>query len=128
VNPFRFHALSEEDRAKLRGEERQCIETLRACQPLANKLATGAGIYTPLDADEEQRLQAFHEVTQAFEGYEYEGTFDWLSSQAGLLPSDIGLLTGRVETLYREREPAQAQAETIAILHQWLRRGEEHQE
>jgi hypothetical protein len=127
VNAFRFHALSEEDRAELRRDERQCIEALRACQFLASKLANGAGIYTPLDADEEQRLQAFHEVTQAFEGYEYEGAFDWLSSQAGLLPSDIGLLTGRVETLYREREPAQAQAETIAMLHQWLRRGEEHQ-
>ena len=128
MNPFRFHALSEEDRAKLRRDERQCIKALRACQPLANKLANSAGIYTPLDADEEQRLQAFHEVTQAFEGYEYEGASDWLSSQAGLRPSDIGLLTGRVETLYREREPAQAEAETIAMLHQWLRRGESQQE
>ena len=128
MNAFRFHALSEEDRAKLRQDERLCIEALRACQSLADKFATSEGIYTPLEADEEQRLQAFHEVTQAFEGYEYEGAFDWLASQAGLLPSDIGLLTGRVEALYREREPAQAQAETIAMLHQWLHRGETPQE
>jgi hypothetical protein len=128
VNAFRFHALSEEDRAKLRQDERLCIEALRACQPLANKLATNAGIYTPLAANEEQYLQAFHEVTQAFEGYEHGGAFDWLCNQAGLLPSDIGLLIGRVEALYREREPAQAQAETIAMLHQWLHRGETPQE
>lgn len=128
MNTFRFRALSEEDRAKLRGNEHLCIGVLRACQPLANKLATSAGIYTPLDADEEQCLQTFHEVTQAFEGYEHEGAFDWLRSQADLLPSDIGLLTGRVETLYWEREPAQAQAETIAMLHQWLHRRESPQE
>lgn len=128
MNSFRFHALPEEDCAKLRGEQHQCIEALCACKPLANKLASSAGIYTQLEAEEEQLLQTFHEVTQAFEGYEHEGAFDWLASRAGLLPSDIGLLTGRVETLYREREPAQAQAETIAMLHQWLQRGQPPQE
>jgi hypothetical protein len=127
MNTFRFHALSEEGRAKLRRDERRCIEALRACQPLVSKLAREAGIYTPLDSDEEQRLQAFHEVSQAFEGPEYEGAFDRLRKQAGLRPSDVGLLTGRVETLYWEREPAQAQAEIIAMLHQWFLGPEEPQ-
>ncbi|HEU5378797.1 MAG TPA: hypothetical protein VFV38_25520 [Ktedonobacteraceae bacterium] len=128
MSVFRFYALSEEDRTQLRDEERRCVESLRVSKPLANKLASGAGIYTQLEAEEERLLQTFHEVTQAFEGYEHEGAFDSLASLAGLLPSDIGLLTGRVETLYREREPAQAQAETIAMLHQWLHREQPPQE
>jgi hypothetical protein len=123
MHPFRFHAVSEAERAKMRGDERQCVEVLRACQALANKLASGAGMYTPLDAEEERLLQAFHEVAQAFEGYEYESVFDFLCSHAGLHPSDSGLLIERIETLYREREPVLAEAEMIALLDQWLRRG-----
>jgi hypothetical protein len=38
-----------------------------------------------------------------------------------LLPSDTGLLVGRVETLFRKLQPAVYQAEAVALMEQWLR-------
>src|SRR6266851_3958229 len=96
--PFQFYALSEEDQAALRANTRRCTALLRPCKPLADKLAA-----------------------QSFQSYRYEGAFDQLCQQAGLLHSDAGLLEGRVETLYRQREPALYEAETISTLEQWLR-------
>lgn len=100
TNPFRFYALSEQERAALRRQERRCIEVLHACKSLASKLATVAGVYTPLDEVEEQVLQMFHEFAQAHEGEAYIGAFDLLCKQAGLLHSEVGLLEGRVEMLF----------------------------
>ena len=91
---------------------------------LADKLAREGGICAPLSVDEERLLQAFHLVQQSHEGYRYEGAFDQLCQQVGLLHSDVGLLGGRVETLFAEREPALYEAEAYSIIHQWLRNKE----
>ena len=117
---FQFHASSDEDEGRLRRNTQQCIVYLSASKPLANKLASVAGIYTPLTTEDEDMLQGFHLVQQAYTGYEYESAFDELCYSAGLLPSDAGLLEGRVEALFREREPAIYQAEAVAIMKQWL--------
>jgi len=121
---FEFYAMSEKDQAALRENPRRCVALLRPCKPLADKLAREGGIYAPLSVDDERLLQAFHLVQQSHEGYQYEGAFDQLCGQVGLLHSDVGLLAGRVETLYRQREPALYKAETISILEQWSRNKE----
>ncbi len=121
---FEFYAMSEKDQAALRENPRRCVALLRPCKPLADKLAREGGIYAPLSVDDERLLQAFHLVQQSHEGYQYEGAFDQLCGQVGLLHSDVGLLAGRVEALYRQREPALYKAETISILEQWSRNKE----
>lgn len=117
---FAFYAMSKEDQAALRSNPRRCVALLRPCKPLADRLAMTGGIYAPLSVDDERLLQAFHLVAQSFQDYQHEGAFDEICQQAGLLHSDAGLLEGRVETLYRQREPALYEAETISILEQWL--------
>jgi len=117
---FQFYRATNEDLERLRGDERQCIMLLRACKPLATKLATVAGVYTPLTEEDERVLQGFHLVQQAYTGYEYEGILDGLCDSAGLLHSDAGRLSGRVESLIRSREPLLYQAEAIALIEQWL--------
>ncbi len=104
---FEFYAMSEKDQAALRENPRRCVALLRPCKPLADKLAREGGIYAPLSVDDERLLQAFHLVQQSHEGYR-----------------DVGLLAGRVEALYRQREPALYKAETISILEQWSRNKE----
>jgi hypothetical protein len=126
--PFQFYALSEEDQAALRSNPRRCTALLRPCKPLADKLAATGGIYALLSQDDERLLQGFHLVAQSFQSYQYEGAFDLLYQQAGLLHSDVGLLGGRVETLYRQREPALYEAETISALEQWVRNREKEGE
>ncbi len=125
---FQFYAMSDEDQAALRENPRRCVALLRPCKPLADKLAATGGIYAPLSVDDERLLQGFHLVAQSFQSYRYEGAFDQLCQQAGLLHSDAGLLEGRVETLYRQREPALYEAETISTLEQWLRNKEKEGE
>jgi hypothetical protein len=117
---FEFYMMAEGDQATLRGYPRRCVALLRPCKPLADRLAAIGGIYAPLDADDEQVLQGFHLVQQAHEGYRYEGAFDQLCQQAGLWHSDAGLLAGRVQTLFAEREPVRYEAEAYAVIHQWL--------
>jgi len=117
---FEFYTSSEEDQAQLRDDPRRCIELLRACKELSDRLAGTGGIYTPLDTMDEGLLQGFHLVQQAYGGYRYEGAFDQLCQRAGLSHSDVGLLAGRVETLFAEREPVRYEAEAYAIIHQWL--------
>jgi hypothetical protein len=121
---FEFYAMSEEDQAALRENLRRCVAWLRPCKPLADKLAREGGIYAVLTANDERLLQGFHLVAQSFEGYRYEGVFDQLCQQAGLLHSDAGLLDGRVQTLFQQREPVLYEAGASAILHQWLRNKE----
>ncbi len=127
MGAFHFYAMSEEDQAALRENPRRCIALLRPCKPLADKLAGTGGIYTPLSVDDELMLQAFHLVQQSHEGVYYEGAFDQLCSQAGLLHSDVGLLAGRVQTLFQQREPILYEAEAYAIPHQWVHNKEELQ-
>src|SRR5690348_15640662 len=98
-----FHCATEEERTALRGDRQRCIEALRACKELANRLAVSAGIYTPLSPEDEALLQAFYRVQDSHAGYAYEGAFDQLRREAGLLPSDVGLLAGRAQTLLLER-------------------------
>jgi len=124
---FEFYAMPEEDQTALRENPRRCVALLRPCKPLADKLAVTGGIYAPLSVDDERLLQAFHLVAQSHEGYLYERAFDQLSQQAGLLHSDVGLLWGRVQTLFQQREPVLYEAEAYAILHQWLRNKEGEQ-
>jgi hypothetical protein len=119
--PFQFYALSEEDQAALRENPRRCIALLRPCKPLADKLAATGGIYASLTKDDERLLQGFHLVQQSHEGYEHEGAFDQVCSRAGLLHSDVGLLGGRLQMLFQQREPALYEAEAYSIIHQWLR-------
>ncbi len=126
--PFEFYALSEEDQAALRQNPRRCVALLRPCKPLADRLAREGGVSAPLSVDGERLLQSFHLVQQSHEGYRYEGAFDQLCGQAGLLHSDVGLLGGRVQTLFQQREPVRYEAESYAILHQWPRNQEEQQE
>jgi hypothetical protein len=118
---FEFYAMSEEDQAALRHNPRRCVALLRPCKPLADKLAATGGIYAPLSVDDERLLQGFHLVQQSHEGYRHEGAFDQLCGQAEPLHSDAGLLAGRVQTLFQQREPVLYEAEAYSILHQWLR-------
>ena len=53
---FQFYSETSEDLERLWGNEEQCIAYLRACQPLATKLATVAGVYTPLTEEDERVL------------------------------------------------------------------------
>ena len=57
---FEFYAMSEEDQADLRGNQRRCVALLRPCKPLADRLAQEGGIYALLSVDDERLLQAFH--------------------------------------------------------------------
>lgn len=126
---FEFYAMSEEDQAALRENPRRCVALLRPCKPLADRLAATGGIYAPLSVDDERLLKAFHLVQQSHEGYQYEGAFDQICQRAGLLHSDVGLLGGRVQTLFQTREPILYEVEAYAILHQWLRnKSSEHEE
>lgn len=118
---FAFYTMTEEEQAAFRQNPRRCVALLRPCKPLADRLAREGGIYAPLSLDDERLLQSFHLVAQSHEGYQYEGTFDLLCQQAGLLHSDVGLLGGRVQTLFQQREPVRYEAEAHAIFHQWLR-------
>lgn len=122
---FEFYAMSEGDQAALHENPRRCVALLRPCKPLADRLAREGGIYAPLSADDERLLQGFHLVQQAHQGYQYEGAFDQIRQRAGLLHSDVGLLGGRVQTLFAEREPVLYEAEAYAIIHQWLRNKKE---
>jgi len=112
--------LPQENQAALRVNPRRCIALLRPCKPLADKLAATGGIYASLTEDDERLLQGFHLVQQSHEGYEYEGAFDQVCSRAGLLHSDVGLLGGRVQMLFQQREPVLYEAEASSIIHQWL--------
>lgn len=125
MRAFEFYAMSEEEQAALRKNPHRCVALLRPCKPLADRLAREGGVSAPFSVDDERLLQGFHLVAQAFEGYEHEGTFDRLCQQAGLLHSDVGRLSGRVEALFQQREPARYEAEAYSILHQWLRNQEE---
>jgi hypothetical protein len=120
MTAFEFFAMSEEEQTALRKNPRRCVALLRPCKALANRMVRESGIYTPLSVDEERLLQAFHLVAQSHPGYQYEGAFDQLCQQAGLLHSDVGLLGGRVQTLFQQREPVRYEAEAYAILSQWL--------
>src|SRR6266566_9740242 len=102
MSAFEFYTSSEEDQAQLRSDPCRCVKLLRACKPLANKLAGTSGIYASLNAVDEGLLQGFHLVQQAFESYRYGGAFDQLCQQAGMLHSDVGMLGGRVQTLFAE--------------------------
>ena len=119
---FEFYTMSEEDQAALRENQRRSVALLRSCKPLADKLAREGGIYALLNIDDERLLQGFHLVQQCHEGYHYQGAFDQICQRAGLLHSDVGLLGGRVQTLFQTREPILYEAEAYALLHQWLRK------
>ena len=121
MGAFKFYTMSEEHQAALRENPRRCVALLRPCKPLADKLAGTGGIYALLSVDDERLLQAFHLVQQSHEGYEHEGAFDQLCQRAGLLYSDVGLLGGRVQTLFQQREPVLYEAEVHSTIHQWLR-------
>jgi hypothetical protein len=126
---FEFYTMSEEDQAALRGNPRRCVALLRPCKPLADKLAATGGVSAPLSVDDERLLQGFHLVQQSHEGYRYEGAFDQLCGQAGLQHSDAGLLVGRVEILFQQREPALYKAEARSMIYQWPRnQNSEHEE
>ncbi len=120
MTAFEFYAMSKEDQAALCKNPRRCVALLRPCKPLADKLAATGGIYARLSVDDERLLQGFHLVQQSHEGYEYEGAFDQFCQQVGLLHSDVGLLGGRVQTLFQQREPVLYEAEAYSIIHQWL--------
>ncbi len=125
MDKFQFGPAAEEQRTTLRKDPVRCVKILRACKPLANQLAATSGIYTELTPEEEHLLQEFHWIADAHQGYEYEGAFHGLCSRAGLLHSDVGLLEGRLRIFYQQREPVQYQAETIALIHQWMQDGEQ---
>lgn len=96
------------------------------CTPVMIKCGM-SGISTLLDAADERVLQGFHLVQQAFEGPQYEASFGLLCHQAELRHSDAGLLAGRVQTLFAEREAVRYEAEANATIHQWLCSKEEQQ-
>jgi hypothetical protein len=92
--------------------------------PMVRKGICEAGRGEVSSIDDERLLQGFHLVQQSHEGYQHEGAFDQICQRAGLLHSDVGLLGGRVQTLFQTREPILYEAEAYAILHQWLRNKE----
>jgi len=122
---FQFYSLSDDNKQALRENPQHCRMLLTACRPLAHKLAQAEGIYTPLTIEDEEHLQGFHSVAQAYEGYAHESAFAELAQQANLLPSDSGLLSGRVHTLYQEREPALYAAEIHLLFTQWAQHDEQ---
>jgi hypothetical protein len=120
--PFDFGEASEEGRATLRGNPRQCMELLAACRELARRLGTTGCIDTPLSEQDEAVLQGFHRVLDAHTSHigQYDGAFEQLCHLAGLRPSDRGLLSGRIRRLYQMREPVQYEAEVHALIRQWM--------
>jgi hypothetical protein len=125
---FALYASSEEEQAHLRCESQRCVELLRGCQPLAEKLAATGGLSAPLDGGDERVLQDFHLVQQAFAGSGDKGDFERLCRQAGLRERMTGVLAGRVQTLYQEREPVLYEAEAYAIIYQWHLNKQQRQE
>lgn len=127
MTAFDFRPASTVERAARRKDAHGCTEALRACKPLADRLAASpAGIYSELSEADEAALQALHWVCDAHESPigQYDGAFDLLRAHAGLLPSDVGLLTGRLHTLYQERQPEEYRAMVEASLRHLLSRGE----
>jgi hypothetical protein len=112
---FNFRELSREDRVALRLDADWCIRVLAACKTLASRMAADAGIFTLLDEEDERALQDFHWVADAHTGDEHEGLFEQRYKQAGLLHSDVGLLSGRIQALFLAYEPILAQSELIDL-------------
>jgi len=104
----------------LRGDPHRCIELLSACRELATHLGTTAGIDTPLSEQDKTILQGFHRVLDAHSSHigQYDGAFEQLCHLAGLRPSDVGLLSGRIRRLYQMREPVQYEADVHALIQQ----------
>ncbi len=127
MTTFDFGQASAEERCRRRADQRGCIEALRACKPLADRLAASpAGIYSDLSEAEEAALQGFHWVCDAHHSPlgQYDGVFDQIGKLAGLLPSDVGLLSGRLIALYQARQPEAFLAELKASLERRLHLGE----
>lgn len=127
MEPIQFWSLSQQEQEQLRDDPPQCIALLQRCKTLAMALAMGAGVYEPLTPEDEQNLYEFHRVQQAHMGDVYAGTFDSLCHDAGLRHSDAGLLAGRVQTLYQEREPVRYHDEAVALIGRWLQRQEQQE-
>jgi hypothetical protein len=103
---------------------KQAIEILTACVPLAQKLASVAGIYTELTAEEEALLENYGKVTEYVASLEYqEAAWDELRRAAKMLSSDLGLVDGRWRQLLISRDPEGYKAEVKAILRKkgWLK-------
>jgi len=79
------------------------IAVLRACKPLADKLGR-LGRFTTLDDAEQELLLAYRAVQEAgWLAEEYEA--DSLRRAAGLLRSDLGLLTYQLQQQDVARDP-----------------------
>lgn len=120
MSSFCFESPLPDEQRRIRANGQETLRLLRLCIPLATKLACEQGIYTKLSSEDERMLQVYFRIQQSYEGYEYESAFEQIYKWAGLRHSDIGLLSGRVMTLYQEREPVLYEAEVIALLDQLL--------
>lgn len=121
MTPFDFGQAPAEVRCRRRADRHACIESLRACKSLADRLAVSpAGIYSELSEAEEAALQGFHWVCDAHSSPigQYDGVLDQMGKLAGLLPSDMGLLSGCLCALYQKRQPEAYLAELSRMLHQ----------
>jgi hypothetical protein len=93
----------------------EALAGLQACAPLAARLSATAGIYTELTAAELALLEQFATVVQS--GWLEDGAAATaLRRQAGLRPSDLGLLRGRLAQEQWRRDPAGVLLEVQAML------------
>jgi hypothetical protein len=128
MTDFDFGQASAEERSRRRADRLGCIQALRACKPLADRLAASpAGIYSELSETEEAALQNFHWVCDAHADPlgQFDGLLDQVGTLAGLRPSDMGLLSGCLFALYQKRQPEAFLAEVEASLARLLRRAEQ---
>lgn len=127
MTDFDFGQASAEERSRRRADRHGCTRALRACKPLADRLAASpTGIYSELSEADEAALQSFHWVCDAHADPlgQFDGVLDQLGSLAGLRPSDMGLLSGGLFALYQKRQPEAFLAEVEAELSRLLRRAE----
>src|SRR5438045_6598059 len=94
---------------------REALAGLHACAPLAARMIATDGIYTQLTAEELALLEQFAAVVQS--GWlDEDGPATALRRQAGLRPSDLGLLLGRLAQEQWRRDPAGVMLEIKAML------------
>lgn len=97
--------------------EKEAVSILSACRGLACRLATsGQGIYTPLTPAEQAVLNDFSRLVQDETGETGFGEthFKLLRQQAGLSPSDVGLLSGALRQQIIRQDPQGVLTELIA--------------
>lgn len=116
MKPFRFYTITNEERRSLQADQSRGLEIVQTALPVARRLATTGGIYAPIHPEDEACLQNMHLLIQAYDTPLLEDILAKLYKVAALRSSDVGILTGRIQELFLQREPERALAELGTLL------------